>query len=127
MAKPRGTKPNSRASRRALSPPPPTVPETSTRAVSPTVPEKVAVLGVRGDQGVSKKKKKGKQLSRAQKERKAAAMERAEAAMGKLEKKVEESKGRAKIVDGRRGAWEEQNEKVHKELEKAARMADIKA
>lgn len=99
MAKSRPQKPHSRAAKRAASPP---IEIAVARPVSPTVPEKIAALGVRGDSGVSKKKKKQKPMSRAQKERKAAAMDKAEAALEKLEKKKESSKGRAKVVQSRR-------------------------
>lgn len=99
MAKSKVAKPKSREARRAASP---GLEITAPRIEEPSVPEKLAALGVRGENGVSKKRGKKKQLTRAQKERQEAARDKAEAALEKLETKVDKSKNRGKTVESRR-------------------------
>lgn len=93
--------PKSRAAKRAVTPPIEGATSTE-RVTSPTQKEKVAILGLRGDSGISKKKPKKKQLSSKQKQRKEVAMEKAEAALEKLYHKREDSKQRGRIVQARR-------------------------
>jgi len=98
-----------------------------------------------GGNGVTKKKSK-KQLSRQQKERKAKALERAEAATEKLAAKREDSFVRARVAQsrrvcmggegagetnvsetdhGRQGNWEVLNEKMQEDLEEALVLATV--
>lgn len=90
-------KPKSRAGRRAASPP---LEINVARPMTPPPKEKVALLGVRGDSGVRKKSRK-KQLSTKQKARKEAAMDKGEAALEKLDKKITVSRTKAKVVQTR--------------------------
>jgi len=100
MAKSRPTAPRTRASNRAASPP---LDLNISRPESPPPQQKVAVLQLRKtDGGNGVKKSKSKQLSRQQRERKAKALERAEAATEKLAAKREESCVRAKVVQSRK-------------------------
>ena len=96
MGKPQKAK--SRAARRQATPPMEIGP--IVRHTTPPPKEKVALLGVRDNSGVKKKSKK-KQLTAKQKARQHAAMEKAEAAMGKLEKKREESRGKSRVIQTR--------------------------
>lgn len=99
MAKNKVVKPKSREARRAASP---SLEITAPRIEEPSVQEKIHALGVRGETGISKKKGKKKQLTRAQKERAEAAREKAEASLEKLEAKVDKSITKGKTVDSRR-------------------------
>jgi hypothetical protein len=58
------------------------------------------------------KKKKVKSLTRQQKMRQQKGLEHAERNLDKLEKKVTDSKGRAKKVQARRQDWEELNDRI---------------
>jgi hypothetical protein len=57
-------------------------------------------------------KKKTKQLTRQQKVRQQRGMEKADMTEAKLEKKVEDSKSRARRVQARRADWEDLNENL---------------
>ncbi|KAI5807077.1 ribosome biogenesis protein Alb1 [Geopyxis carbonaria] len=116
--------PKSRAAKRAVTPPIEGTKSTE-RVNTPTQKEKVAILGLRGDAGISKKKSRKKQLSTKQKQRKEAAMEKGEAALEKLDHKREESKQRGRIVQARRGNWSELNEKIEVELEQVTKPVEI--
>lgn len=101
MAKSRIQKPKTRAEKRAVTPPMEIkgverVEESNSR-------QAVAVLGLRGDNGIQKKKSvRGKQLTRAQKARKEKMLDRAEVVTDKLFTKKEESKKKSKVIQGRR-------------------------
>ena len=100
MAKLRVQKPKTRAEKRAVTPPMEIDVE---RPASPTQKEKVALLGLRGDNGIQKKKSlRGRQLSTKQKLRKEKELERGESVIEKLATKREESKEKSRTVQGRR-------------------------
>ncbi|KAI5843700.1 hypothetical protein BZA05DRAFT_179459 [Tricharina praecox] len=127
MAKSRPTAPRTRALKRAATPPL-DLSTTITRPSSPPPLQKVAALQLRSgtttvDNGV--KKSKSKPLTRHQRERKAKALERAEAATEKLAAKREESFVKARVVQGRRGNWEVLNEKMQDDLEEALALATV--
>lgn len=136
----------SRNTKRTLSPPPPdlsSIPRLDNDGVpnKEKLAKKIAALGVRGDQGVSKRKGKGKRLSTKQRKRANDAREKAVASLDRLAKKTENSKTRASIVQKRRvsnvpvqwhyntnhvhqGNWEDLNEKMVLEAE-ADRLAAV--
>ncbi|CCX10846.1 hypothetical protein FPQ18DRAFT_48695 [Pyronema domesticum] len=124
MAKSRIQKPKTRAEKRAVTPPMEIkgverVEESNSR-------QAVAVLGLRGDNGIQKKKSvRGKQLTRAQKARKEKMLDRAEVVTDKLFTKKEESKKKSKVIQGRRGNWEVLNEKMEDDLETALALATV--
>jgi len=122
MAKKPPKAPKSRAAKRAASPPLDlgNIP----RPPSPSQQQKAAVLGLRGDAGVTKKSKK-KQLSAKQKQRKEKMMEKGEAAAEKLARKQDESKQKGRTVQTRRGNWNVLNEKMQDELETALALATV--
>jgi hypothetical protein len=100
MAKSKPQKAKSRAAKRAVTPP---MEINVERPESPTNQQKVAVLGLRGDNGIQKKKSaRGKQLSTKQKQRKEKMLERAEAATEKLVTKKDASIQKARVIQGRR-------------------------
>lgn len=100
MAKQQINKPKSRAAKRAATPPMELDVE---RPKSPTQLEKVALLGLRGDNGVQKRKtNRCKILSTKQKLRKEKLLERGESVIEKLATKREESKEKSRTVQGRR-------------------------
>ncbi|KAF2767640.1 hypothetical protein EJ03DRAFT_352850 [Teratosphaeria nubilosa] len=70
------------------------------------------------------KKKKTKQLSRQQKERREKALEKADVIVGKHEKKVADSKRRGKKVQARSADWEELNGKSSEVGKKVPEAAD---
>ena len=102
MGKTKGPiKAKSRADRRAVTPPMEI--DGVERPASPGPQQKVAILGLRGDDGVQKKKSvRGKQLSTKQKLRKEKMLERGEAVTEKLVNKIDYSKSKARKVQGRR-------------------------
>lgn len=69
-----------------------------------------SVLGAHGG-GISKKRKV-KQLSRAQKLRQRKGIERADNIAGSMERKMQQAVGRHKTVKSRRGEWDELNSKL---------------
>ncbi|MCJ1313952.1 hypothetical protein MMC25_007632 [Agyrium rufum] len=73
-------------------------------------------LAPHANNGITKKKSKGKPLSRQQRLRLEKGLERAEVNLDKLESKVERSLGRNKRVKDRSGGWEEVNGSAVKEL-----------
>jgi len=100
MGKSKIQKPKSRTAKRAVTPP---IELNVERPASPSQRQKVAVLGLRGDNGVQKKKAvRGKQLSTKQKQRKEKMMERAEAVNEKLASKRDVSVQKSKAVQRRR-------------------------
>ncbi|KAI5810716.1 hypothetical protein BZA77DRAFT_326924 [Pyronema omphalodes] len=126
MAKSRIQKPKTRAEKRAVTPPMEI--KGIERVESTNSRQAVAVLGLRGDNGVQKKKTvRGKQLTRAQKARKEKMLDRAEVVTDKLFTKKEESKKKSKVIQGRRGNWEVLNEKIEDELETALALATVEA
>jgi hypothetical protein len=65
-------------------------------------PKQPVIHTVHANAGISKKKSKGKALTRAQRLRQQKSIERAESVMDQLETKVSKSIGRAKVVNARR-------------------------
>ncbi|KAF8249554.1 hypothetical protein K440DRAFT_543028 [Wilcoxina mikolae CBS 423.85] len=123
MGKSKIQKPKSRAAKRVVTPP---IELNVERPASPSQRQKVAVLGLRGDNGVQKKKAlRGKQLSTKQKQRKEKMMERAEAVNEKLASKRDVSIQKSRVVQGRRGNWEVLNEKMQDDLEGALALATV--
>jgi hypothetical protein len=92
--------PKSRAAKRAATPPLDL--GNIQRPPSPSQQQKAAVLGLRGDAGITKKSKKKKQLSAKQKQRKEKMMEKGEAVAEKLARKQDESKQKGRTVQTRR-------------------------
>ncbi|KAL2760441.1 hypothetical protein ACRALDRAFT_1073709 [Sodiomyces alcalophilus JCM 7366] len=121
MAKPgaskkqRGPSKHSRAARRATSPSIDT--DKSLKNVKPP-PESVdyrpAVLKAHHESGVTKKTKQGRKaaLSSKARRRRGKDLERAEAILERTAIKIEKSKGRSRVIQSRRKAWEEVN-KMH--------------
>ncbi|MCJ1401009.1 hypothetical protein MMC11_004221 [Xylographa trunciseda] len=72
-----------------------------------------SVLSVHHGAGITKRKGKGKSLSRQQRLRQEKGIERAEAVLDKKEKKVERNAIKGKAVKERSSAWDELNGKVH--------------
>lgn len=122
MAKSKPQKAKTRAEKRAVTPP---MELNVERPESPSNHQKVAILGLRGDNnGVQKKKSaRGKQLSTKQKQRKEKMLERAEAATEKLATKKDVSIQKARVIQGRRGNWEVLNEKIQDDVEEALALA----
>jgi hypothetical protein len=85
-----------------------------------------SVLAVHQGAGVSKKSKNGRKsvLSAKARKRQEKGLDRAEAFMDKKEKKVENSKGRARTVQERSKAWDDLNKKMlaKREREEAERL-----
>ncbi|KAK5723350.1 hypothetical protein LTR15_005048 [Elasticomyces elasticus] len=99
----------SRAARRGASPPVKDAPANAKPAVKET--EYKPWLHNAQNAGISKKQK-AKPLKRQQKVRQARAMEKADAVVDKLERKVADSKARSKRIQSRAKAWEELNEQA---------------
>ncbi|KAI1007979.1 hypothetical protein K3495_g261 [Podosphaera aphanis] len=76
-----------------------------------------SVLAIHQEAGVSKKSKKNRKmlLSANAKRRQGKGQDRAEAIIDKLEKKIERSRGKAKVVQERSKNWEELNKNIIKE------------
>lgn len=74
--------------------------ESVPRVEVPTKPS--SVLAVHANAGISKKKSKGKNVTRAQRLRQQKGIERAETVMDQLESKVAKSVGRAKSISARK-------------------------
>ncbi|GKZ37483.1 hypothetical protein AbraIFM66950_009033 [Aspergillus brasiliensis] len=112
MAKSRPQSKHSRAARRAASPSLDVDKSLTTlpRAEETTV-QRDSILSERANAGISKKQSKSKAKSRAQRLRQQKGVERAEAVMDQLEKKVTKSVGRAKVVKARAADWEDLNRK----------------
>ncbi|CUS14437.1 unnamed protein product [Tuber aestivum] len=110
-------KPKSRAAKRASSPPV-TIP--LPRPDEKPTSEKLAALSARtaGSGGVQKRKG-GKALSRQKRRRKEAAVGKAGAALEKLERKREASARKGGVVKGRSTNWDNLNEIIEEEVEKA--------
>lgn len=108
---------HSRAARRETSPSIDT--DKSLKFVTP--PEDPAarrppVLAAHHNGGVSKPSKRKQNLSSKARRRQAKSMDRAEAIMDRTAKKVEKSKGQAKVIYSRRKTWEEVNTEVSESL-----------
>jgi len=106
---------HSRAAKRASSPSIDT--DKSLKNVKPPVESsnyRPSVLAVHQGAGVSKKSKNGRKsvLSAKAKRRQEKGLDRAEAVMDKKEIKIEKSRGKARNVQDRAKAWEEQNKKI---------------
>lgn len=104
------TSSKSRAGRRAKSPS--ADPEKSLKAAPEEydLPEQdLSVLSARSGAGIVKKSKKQKPLSRQQRLRKEKGMARADIVTEKLEKKVDVSRKKGKLIKERAAAWEELN------------------
>ena len=99
---------HSRAARRGASPPPK---DLKTKPAPAEESDYKPWLHNAQNAGVSKKKKT-KNLSHQQRLRQQRALEKADANVDKLEKKVANSKSRGKKVNARRMDWEELNEKL---------------
>ncbi|PYH31829.1 Alb1 domain-containing protein [Aspergillus neoniger CBS 115656] len=124
MAKSRPQSKHSRAARRAASPSLDVDKSiTSLPRAEETTVQRDSILSERANAGVSKKSSKGKAKTRAQRLRQQKGVERAEAVMDQLEKKVVKSEGRAKSVKARRAEWEDLNRKT-KSMFEALNEAD---
>lgn len=115
----------SRAAKRASSPSIDT--DKSLKTIKPPVDEKKpAVLAIHQGAGVTKKSKHGRKtvLSAKAKRRQEGAMDKAEAVMDKKFTRVEKSKDRARTIQSRSKAWEDQNRKMlaQKELDAATAL-----
>lgn len=71
--------------------------------------------------GVSKKRGQ-KKISSRQRKRQEASVAKAERIMSRTERKVEESLGRAKMIDERRNTWDALNDKIEVPVDAAASM-----
>lgn len=114
----------SRASKRASSPSIDT--DKSLKEIkAPVEQKKPSVLAIHQGAGVTKKSKHGRKavLSAKAKRRQESAMDRAEAVMDKKFTKVEKSKDRARTIQARSKAWEDQNRKMLAQKELEAAMA----
>ncbi|KAE8387848.1 ribosome biogenesis protein Alb1, partial [Aspergillus alliaceus] len=102
MAKARVQSKHSRAARRAASPSLDVDKSlTSLPRAQQTEIQRETILSDRANAGVIKKQSKPKAMTRAQRLRQQKGIERAENILGQLDKKVEKSVGRAKIVKSR--------------------------
>ncbi|PWY94178.1 hypothetical protein BO94DRAFT_458276, partial [Aspergillus sclerotioniger CBS 115572] len=104
---------HSRAARRAASPSLDVDKSITTlpRAQETTV-QRESILSERANSGITKKQSKSKAKTRAQRLRQQKGVERAEAVVDQLEKKVTKSAGRAKAIKNRRADWEDTNRKA---------------
>ncbi|KAI9375239.1 Alb1-domain-containing protein [Aspergillus egyptiacus] len=115
MAKARTQSKHSRAARRAESPSLDLDKSlTSLPRAEKTELYRESILADRANAGVSKKQSKPKAKSRAQRLRQQKGMDRAEATLDRLEKKVAKSENRAKTVKSRRADWNDLNKKATK-------------
>ncbi|GKZ70584.1 hypothetical protein AnigIFM50267_006238 [Aspergillus niger] len=125
MAKSRPQSKHSRAARRAASPSLDVDRSlTSLPRAEETTVQRDSILSERANAGVSKKQSKGKAKTRAQRLRQQKGVERAEAVMDQLEKKVTKSEVRAKSVKARRAEWEDLNRKTKSMFEALNEEAD---
>ncbi|MCJ1360840.1 MAG: hypothetical protein MMC33_010849 [Icmadophila ericetorum] len=83
-----------------------------------TTPRPKSILSAQHGNGITKKKAKGKNLTRQQRLRQEKGLERAEAVMDKKEKKVERSLNKGKKAKERNAAWDELNGKIQNKSEK---------
>ncbi|PYI00650.1 hypothetical protein BO78DRAFT_465170 [Aspergillus sclerotiicarbonarius CBS 121057] len=112
MAKSRPQSKHSRAARRAASPSLEVDKSiTSLPRAQETTVQRESILSERANSGITKKQSKSKAKTRAQRLRQQKGVERAEAVVDQLEKKVTRSAGRAKAIKARRGEWEDLNRK----------------
>jgi hypothetical protein len=116
---------HSRAAKRASSPSIDT--DKSLKDVKPpaeSVNFRPSVLAIHRGAGVTKKQKHGRKsvLSSKAKRRQERGLDRAEAVMDKIEKKIEKSRGKARTVQERSKAWDELNRKM---VAKKAREAAL--
>ncbi|KAL4887286.1 Alb1-domain-containing protein [Aspergillus karnatakaensis] len=115
MAKSRPQSKHSRAARRAASP---SLDLDKSLASLPraekTELHRESILTDRANAGVTKKQSKPRAKSRAQRQRQQKGMEKAEAILDQLEKKVAGSVTRAKAVKSRAADWSDLNEKASK-------------
>ncbi|KZF26634.1 hypothetical protein L228DRAFT_258039 [Xylona heveae TC161] len=82
---------------------------TETKPPTPSANERPSVLALHQGAGVTKKSKKAKPMSRAQRRRHEKGLERADTVIDQLEKKVNKSLARGRNVDNRRAEWEDIN------------------
>ncbi|MCJ1224297.1 hypothetical protein MMC12_000942 [Toensbergia leucococca] len=85
---------------------------TSIKAPAESLDHRPSILLIHKGAGVTKRKAKGKPLSRQQKRRHEKGVGRAEAVLDKTERKVQRSAVREKVVKERGVAWEEVNGKA---------------
>ncbi|MCJ1337938.1 hypothetical protein MMC09_003222 [Bachmanniomyces sp. S44760] len=85
---------------------------TSTRAPAEDESKRSMVLSTHHGARITKRKAKGKQLTRQQRRRHEKGMERAEAVMDKTETKVDRIVSKGKANKERRAAWDEFNSKI---------------
>ncbi|RAK95259.1 Alb1 domain-containing protein [Aspergillus ibericus CBS 121593] len=112
MAKSRPQSKHSRAARRAASPSLEVDKSiTSLPRAQETTVQRESILSERANAGITKKQSKSKAKTRAQRLRQQKGVERAEAVVDQMEKKVTKSVGRAKAVKARRADWEDLNRK----------------
>ncbi|KAI9766346.1 MAG: hypothetical protein M1840_006610 [Geoglossum simile] len=86
----------------------------SLKHVKPLLPNPVrpSIATIYQGAGVTKKSKNSKQISTKQRRRLAKGIEKAEDAEDKLEKKIERSRGKERVVKERRVGWETTNGKI---------------
>ncbi|MCJ1474813.1 hypothetical protein MMC13_003473 [Lambiella insularis] len=110
---------HSRAAKRASSPSIDL--DKSLKNLKPPRPSSISnpgVLSVHHGAGVTKRKGKGKPLSRQQRLRQEKGIERAEVVIDKKERKVERSTVRGKAVNERSSTWDELNGKIQEKTSK---------
>ncbi|KAK4219369.1 Alb1-domain-containing protein [Rhypophila decipiens] len=113
----RGPSIHSRAARRETSPSINT--DKSLKFVTPPqdpADKRPTVLGAHHNGGVTKSSKRKQRLSSKQRRRQEKSMDKAEAIMDRTVKKVEKSKGQAKVIYSRRRTWEEVNSEAIEEI-----------
>ncbi|XXH00356.1 hypothetical protein Hte_006700 [Hypoxylon texense] len=104
---------HSRAARRATSPSIDT--DKSLKNVQPpaeSVDHRPSILSIHHGAGVSKRSKKGRNLSAKARKRFEKGQDRAAAIMERTEKKVAKSKGQARTMQSRRKAWDDINNQI---------------
>ena len=82
------------------------------RAPPESLNHRPSILAIHHGAGVSKKAKKGRNLSTKARQRQERAQDRAAAVMERTELKVSRSKGHARTVQTRRKAWEDINGQI---------------
>ncbi|KAI0167155.1 Alb1-domain-containing protein [Hypoxylon sp. FL1284] len=116
---------HSRAARRATSPSIDT--DKSLKNVQPpaeSVDHRPSILSIHHGAGVSKKVKKGRNMSSKARKRFEKGQDRAAAIMERTEQKVAKSKGQARTIQSRRKAWDEINHQIPTNKEKAQEEAN---
>ncbi|KAK7751680.1 hypothetical protein SLS62_006341 [Diatrype stigma] len=116
---------HSRAARRATSPSINT--DKSLKDVKPppeSVDHRPSILAIHHDAGISKKSKKGRNLSSKARRRQERAQDHAAAIMERTQVKVARSKGQARNIQFRSKAWDDINEQIPQNSKKSEKSQD---